>query len=212
MTSTPKIARDDKKPLTAFGYQLDADGAPIRETIRPTGGDYGCDPLGGGKFRMVPSGDVVDYAERNRRLTKSVANPSLCSTCIHRQGDAVRMLTGYCVTTSRCDGCGRMADLCIVQLQKPLVRINPSLLGVNHPFQGTTEQCYNAFKDTMNSKTGTQNRPYNVETLIVRATIHTDPPQTWDFNWNDRESVRRFAADSDRAIRAGHRTTLVPLR
>ena len=31
-------------------------------------GDYGADPLGDGMFRMVPSGDVVDHAERNRRL------------------------------------------------------------------------------------------------------------------------------------------------
>lgn len=72
MTRTPKIARDDKKPLTAFGYQLDADGAPIRTEIPPSkpGQDYGCDPLGGGKFLMVPSGDVVDFAERNRRLAR----------------------------------------------------------------------------------------------------------------------------------------------
>ena len=31
-------------------------------------GDYGADPLGDGKFRMVPSGDIVDFEERNRRL------------------------------------------------------------------------------------------------------------------------------------------------
>lgn len=33
-----------------------------------TPGDYGADPIGGGMFRMVPSGDVVDFAERCRRL------------------------------------------------------------------------------------------------------------------------------------------------
>ncbi len=33
-------------------------------------GDYGADPVGDGTFRMVPSGDVVDLAERNRRLGK----------------------------------------------------------------------------------------------------------------------------------------------
>lgn len=33
-------------------------------------GDYGADPIGDGTFRMVPSGDVVDYDERNRRLQK----------------------------------------------------------------------------------------------------------------------------------------------
>ena len=32
-------------------------------------GDYGADPVGDGKFRMVPSGDIVDYEERTRRLT-----------------------------------------------------------------------------------------------------------------------------------------------
>jgi hypothetical protein len=31
-------------------------------------GDYGADPLGDGMFRMIPSGDVVDYAERCKRL------------------------------------------------------------------------------------------------------------------------------------------------
>ena len=33
-------------------------------------GDYGADPLGDGTFRMVPSGDVVDHAERCRRLKR----------------------------------------------------------------------------------------------------------------------------------------------
>lgn len=31
-------------------------------------GDYGSDPVGDGTFRMVPSGDIVDYAERCKRL------------------------------------------------------------------------------------------------------------------------------------------------
>ena len=38
----------------------------IIDTAKP--GDYGADPIGDGTFRMVPSGDVVDYAERCRRL------------------------------------------------------------------------------------------------------------------------------------------------
>lgn len=43
--------------------------APQRiDTNRP--GDYGADPLGEGRFRMVPSGDIVDRAERNRRLAR----------------------------------------------------------------------------------------------------------------------------------------------
>lgn len=31
-------------------------------------GDYGSDPMGNGKHRMVPSGDVVDESERKSRL------------------------------------------------------------------------------------------------------------------------------------------------
>ena len=38
------------------------------DTSKP--GDYGADPIGDGKFRMVPSGDIVDYAERCRRLAR----------------------------------------------------------------------------------------------------------------------------------------------
>jgi hypothetical protein len=67
-----KISSDDKKPLRAFGFLLDESGAPIRPTVAPSapGQDYGCDPLGGGKFRMVPSGDIVDLTERNHRLRR----------------------------------------------------------------------------------------------------------------------------------------------
>jgi hypothetical protein len=36
------------------------------DTSRP--GDHGADPVGDGTFRMVPSGDVVSYEERCRRL------------------------------------------------------------------------------------------------------------------------------------------------
>ena len=37
--------------------------APRRvDTTAP--GDYGCDPIGDGSFRMVPSGDIVDLAEQ----------------------------------------------------------------------------------------------------------------------------------------------------
>ncbi len=30
--------------------------------------DYGADPIGEGKFKMVPSGDIVDWDERCKRL------------------------------------------------------------------------------------------------------------------------------------------------
>jgi hypothetical protein len=63
-----------RKTLHFDGHTFDAGGGPtvIRreyiDTKRP--GDYGADPMGDGTFRMVPSGDIVDYAERVRRLTK----------------------------------------------------------------------------------------------------------------------------------------------
>ncbi len=41
---------------------------PTVDTRRP--GDYGADPLPDGTFRMVPSGDIVDLTERNRRLKR----------------------------------------------------------------------------------------------------------------------------------------------
>ncbi len=42
----------------------------IEKPMIDMGGDYGADPLGNGKFKMVPSGDIVDYEERVKRLTR----------------------------------------------------------------------------------------------------------------------------------------------
>jgi hypothetical protein len=54
------------------GYQLDMHnhGHLVTHALPPQepGKDYGCDPVGDGTFRMVPSGDIVDFAERERRL------------------------------------------------------------------------------------------------------------------------------------------------
>ena len=51
------------------GYKLDGNLLPKREFINTTApGDYGADPVGDGTFRMVPSGDIVDGAECDRRL------------------------------------------------------------------------------------------------------------------------------------------------
>lgn len=63
--------RDMEKP-TALGYELDKKTLlPIRNIIDYSkAGDYGADPLGDGKFRMIPSGDIVDFNERNNRLYK----------------------------------------------------------------------------------------------------------------------------------------------
>jgi hypothetical protein len=70
LTKGEKIVRE----LRFAGYEFtsSSEGTTIRrETVRTDlPGDYGADPLGDGTFRMVPSGDIVDFAERNRRLKK----------------------------------------------------------------------------------------------------------------------------------------------
>ena len=44
---------------------------PVSRKVDTTrAGDYGADPIGDGTFRMVPSGDVVDREERDRRLAR----------------------------------------------------------------------------------------------------------------------------------------------
>jgi hypothetical protein len=64
------LLRNQERP-SVLGYELDRETlTPTRQLVTRTGGDYGADPLDGGTFRMVPSGDVVDYAERCRRLKK----------------------------------------------------------------------------------------------------------------------------------------------
>lgn len=71
MARQPTRLRDMERPTVLGGVELDRETlTPVRTAInlhRP--GDYGADPLGDGTFRMVPSGDVVDQAERNRRLS-----------------------------------------------------------------------------------------------------------------------------------------------
>lgn len=37
---------------------------------RIAGKDYGCNPLGNGQFKMLPSGDIVNYDEMKKRLGK----------------------------------------------------------------------------------------------------------------------------------------------
>ena len=66
------IARDTGKPLVVLGhYEIATGGSVVRDIVDTSrGSDYGCDPLGDGMFRMVPSGDVVDAVERDNRLQK----------------------------------------------------------------------------------------------------------------------------------------------
>lgn len=58
------------------GYQLDMynHGRLVSPTAlaRVPGKDHGSDPIGDGTFRMVPSGDIVSWEERNKRLGKGM--------------------------------------------------------------------------------------------------------------------------------------------
>lgn len=72
--ATTKQARKAKGIITVLGgYKVDLDnhGRLIRSTVNiHKVGDYGCDPLGDGMFRMVPSGDIVTAQEKNARLAR----------------------------------------------------------------------------------------------------------------------------------------------
>lgn len=67
----PKYLRDMETPVV-LGVELDRRTlTPVRRAVDLTAtGDWGADPLGDGMFRMIPSGDVVDFEERNRRLKR----------------------------------------------------------------------------------------------------------------------------------------------
>lgn len=64
------MSRKERPTEILGGYKLDRNLMPIRQCIDTSRvGDYGADPIeGGAMFKMVPSGDVVDWAERCRRL------------------------------------------------------------------------------------------------------------------------------------------------
>ena len=67
-----KLKLRDQETPTVFGHELDRETlTPIRRLIDASDkGDYGADPVGDGTFRMVPSGEIVSFDERNRRLGK----------------------------------------------------------------------------------------------------------------------------------------------
>ena len=70
MSSRRKSSRRrGSRPTNVLGYDVDESMAPVRTRIDVARqGDYGADPVGDGTFRMVPSGDIVSYEERIRRL------------------------------------------------------------------------------------------------------------------------------------------------
>jgi hypothetical protein len=59
---------EGQKRMMAESVGMESDAYATRPISRLAVGDYGADPLEDGTFRMVPSGDVVDYDERMRRL------------------------------------------------------------------------------------------------------------------------------------------------
>ena len=62
------------KTFDFAGYRLasGASGLTVERQAIDTSakGDHGADPVGDGTFRMVPSGDIVSYEERCRRLKR----------------------------------------------------------------------------------------------------------------------------------------------
>jgi hypothetical protein len=71
----PKHKTQRERAIKFAGYNLRIDTQGNMLVDRPTvnrgyyGFDTGADPLPDGKFKMYPSGDIVDLAERNRRLS-----------------------------------------------------------------------------------------------------------------------------------------------
>ncbi len=61
---------DGQKRLMAVSRGLDSEAYVSKTVDVAKEGDYGCDPIGDGTFKMVPSGDVVDLEEMRRRLNK----------------------------------------------------------------------------------------------------------------------------------------------
>lgn len=61
---------DGQKRLMAESMGLPSDTYLPRKVDLAKPGDFGSNPIGDGTFRMVPSGDIVDLAERNRRLDR----------------------------------------------------------------------------------------------------------------------------------------------
>ena len=59
-----------QKRLMAHSMGLDTETYITKPINVMAPGDYGCDPMGDGTFKMIPSGDIVDYEEMKKRLHK----------------------------------------------------------------------------------------------------------------------------------------------
>lgn len=69
MSKTDYSTADGQKRMMAESLGLPSD-TYLRKIRMDAPGDYGADPIGDGTFRMVPSGDVVSFEERCRRLER----------------------------------------------------------------------------------------------------------------------------------------------
>ena len=54
--------------------------------------DYGCDPMGNGKFKMIPSGDIVDKVGREKRLPRN--NNPIPAGVFGRSWDEIERIQG----------------------------------------------------------------------------------------------------------------------
>lgn len=69
MTNSEYATAEGQKIMMAESMGLPSN-TYTRKVDTSLAGDYGADPLGDGMFKMVPSGDVVDFAERCKRLKR----------------------------------------------------------------------------------------------------------------------------------------------
>lgn len=61
---------DGQKRMMAESVDMPSDTYLRRAVDTGAPGDHGADPIGDGTFKMIPSGDIVDFAERNKRLAR----------------------------------------------------------------------------------------------------------------------------------------------
>ena len=59
---------DGQKRLMAESMGLDRESYITKPIDISKPGDHGCDPVGDGTFKMVPSGDIVSLCEMRKRL------------------------------------------------------------------------------------------------------------------------------------------------
>jgi len=59
-----------------------------------TPADYGADPLGDGKFKMVPSGDIVGREERDSRLKNIRNRHNVRNDCLGKSWDEIEARQG----------------------------------------------------------------------------------------------------------------------